>query len=60
MIGHREFEIIAGILRAARERGERDPNAVLDHLALDFDCALAELNPRFDSKRFLAACGVAE
>ncbi len=54
---HRHFAVIAGILADLGPNQGVFPNqnqAICEHFA----DGLAETNPKFDRKRFLAACGV--
>ena len=48
----KDFEFIASLIDASRN----GVNA--DHLAILAAAYCAEVNPRFDEKRFLAACNV--
>lgn len=49
---HRHFATIAAIIRGIRDEGE------LVGAAYHFAKHLSQTNPKFDRKRFLAACGV--
>lgn len=60
-MSRKHFEAIAAAI--ANNRGTDDPPMVrkaLDDVAQDLAAVFAADNPRFDSARFLAACGVAE
>ena len=57
----KDFNLIADIFKGLREDYINDGRAVevLDDTAQEFAHRLADTNPRFDSERFLKACGVA-
>lgn len=51
---HRHFAAIAAIIASMRKQGWNEQ--IIFHLADRFADELAATNPRFDRKRFLAAC----
>ena len=51
---HRHFATIAAIIRDMHGLDENDRK----HVAFRFADELRTTNPKFDTKRFLAACGV--
>lgn len=53
VLQHRHFAVIAGIL-AELDTSPEQRITICDHFALH----LSATNPRFNSSRFLAACGV--
>lgn len=62
----RVFVDTAEILKAARGRidrlseGEKGADRLIDSVARDFAAYFRSENPRFDSDRFLKACGIKE
>lgn len=55
----RDFILIARVLRAAKGDASRATEAAtVARIAAGFAEELAQCNPKFDSARFLAACGV--
>ena len=54
----KDFELIARVLRAMRQRYDADPmcRGVVDDVAVAFGDVLLTTNPRFDRSRFMAAC----
>jgi hypothetical protein len=53
----KDFELIAGVLKGLREDFGNLPVA-LDVIAVEIASELQHTNDRFDSARFLTACGV--
>lgn len=53
----KDYELIAGVIERARLTFTGDQ--VVRHIAHDFARVLARSNEKFDTARFLAACGVA-
>lgn len=56
----KDYEMVAKAIKRQVDRGILDPNEcdILEDLALELAGEFAADNPRFDTKRFLAACGV--
>jgi hypothetical protein len=52
----KDFELIARVIKA--QRAPHNDSATLDELTREFAYALEETNPRFDTHRFIEACGV--
>lgn len=57
-----DYELIAQVFErqyeAASSLGEGDAMEAIEDAAFDMATAFEASNPRFDRKRFLAACGV--
>ena len=58
------FEMIAAAVKATRPsttapivRDDAPANAALDRLTLSLDVKFGAINPRFQTARFIAACG---
>jgi hypothetical protein len=54
----KDYRIIAAAILAARVENPSAGGAVFDDVARKVAAALKDINPRFDTSRFLAACGV--
>ena len=54
----KDFELIANKIAGARRGTTEDGQNLLDYLARDLAETISETHPRFDSFRFLVACGV--
>lgn len=55
---HRHFATVAAILKNMRNTVPDISEDMHDTIATEFAHELASTNPKFDRKRFLAACGV--
>ena len=58
----KDYVMIAGIIKDANYTASKFQDTrgagMLTHIAIELSDALAKDNPRFDSARFLTACGV--
>lgn len=51
----KDFELIAAVLKRARQNEDAGGHAVINGLAVNLAEALATTNPRFDRDRFIRA-----
>lgn len=54
----KDFELIASKIAGARRGSSEEGQNLLDYLAREIADTISESHPRFDSFRFLVACGV--
>lgn len=52
----KDFQLVADVIKSHAKNAE--DSSVINAIALDFSVRFQKVNPRFDTKRFLDACGL--